>query len=165
MNHIPKVELMQLKKLVQKFLRNRLGLTLPKKNGSRFQTKDVAQQIIGAILFASPFIITQELWELAFSLNLTRIIILLTSTVINSILIVYFAEYQKLKKEIEGFDLLRVPIRLISLLVVSYTVSTTLLWTIGVIGIKIVNPIWSIKLVILTSFFASIGAATADIIK
>jgi uncharacterized membrane protein len=156
---------MQIKRLIHRFLENRLGLTLPKKNGSRFQTRDIAQQIIGAILFASPFVITEELWELAYGLNNIRILILLIFTIINSMIIVYFTEYQKLKKEIENFDILRIPTRLISLILVSYIVSSSLLWTIGVIGMRIIDPIWSIKLIILASFFASIGASTADIIK
>ena len=151
-------------KRLQELLKNRLGLALL--NGStKFQTKDIVQQIIGAVLFASPFIVTEELWNLANILTFPRIVLLVFFTIVNSVLIVYFTEYQKIKSEIENFDIVRIPMRLISLLVISYSVTASLLWMFGVIGLKITNLIWGIKLIVLASFFASIGASTADIIK
>jgi uncharacterized membrane protein len=149
-------------KRVERTIKNRLGLTLNKAN-SKFEFKDIVQQILGAILFCSPFIITEELWNLALLLTLPRIILLIGFTWINTTLIVYFSEYQKIKKELK--TRLLIPKRLISLFLISYGVSFILLWLFGVLGLKIKSMIWSLKLVVLASFFASIGAATADIIK
>ncbi len=150
---------------LKSIIRNRLGLSLFRMANSKFEFKDIIQQIIGAVLFASPFIVTEELWNLAFLLTLPRIILLMGFTVMNAILIVYFSEYQKLKKELETPGFLQIPRRLISLLIISYGVTTVLLWMFGILGLKITNPLWGIKLIVLASFFASIGAATADILK
>ena len=47
---------------------------------------------------------------------------------------------------------------------IAYSVSFFILWLFGVID-HISNAYWSFKIVVFVSFFASIGAATVDILK
>jgi len=121
----------------------------------KFTTHDVAQQIIGSIILAMPFITAQEIWNLARLLDGFRIV--------SIILLTIFVDFSILKFTMRGS--IEVPWkRMISLVVVSYTFSFLILSTIGVIGNIITDPIWAGKLVVFISLFSSIGAATADVL-
>ena len=130
----------------------------------KFGRDDVAQQIIGAFIFSAPFAVTGEVWELSAHLSLLRSVMLVFITVGISSLIFYYTKFQKLAMETEDIGPISVPTRLISLIVISYGASFLILWMFGVIG-EITDPFWIAKLVIFVSFFSSIGAATADILK
>lgn len=130
----------------------------------RFGRDDVAQQIIGAFLFSAPFAVTEEVWYLALNLSPIRIIILMAITVIVSTLIFYYTKFQKVAMETEEIGPIHIPTRLLSLLIISYGAAFLILWMFGVVG-QITDPVWILKLVIFVSFFSSIGAATADILK
>jgi uncharacterized membrane protein len=64
----------------------------------------------------------------------------------------------------EGIGKKYIPKRLVSLFTISYCTVFFTLWTFGVIGM-ITDLYHILKLVIFISFFASIGAATADILR
>ncbi len=129
----------------------------------KFGWDDVAQQIVGAFLLSAPFAVTEEVWELSQSLNIFRIIFLIFFTILISILIIYYTEFQKVA--IERVGKTYIPKRLLSLLLISYLTSFFVLWMFGVIGNQIKDLKWSLKLVIFVSFFSSLGASTADILK
>ncbi len=64
------------------------------------------------------------------------------------------------KKRIVG-----IPLRLISLLFVTYTTSALILLLFGVLGGEIVATMWELKIIVLVGLFANIGACTADMIR
>ncbi|MFH1978267.1 MAG: DUF2391 family protein [Candidatus Aenigmatarchaeota archaeon] len=128
----------------------------------RFSLDDVAQQIVGAFLFAAPFSVTEEVWNLANSLDPLRLGVIIFAMIFVSTLIIFYTKFQRIARENIGHT--SVPKRLVSVILVAYIVVTSLLWMFGVIG-QITDPVWIIKLVIFISFFSSIGASAADIIK
>ena len=141
-------------------IKNRMGRIKPEK----FGWDDVAQQIIGACLFSAPFAVTEEVWNLALNLSPIRTIFLMVVTVFVSSLIFYYTKFQKVAMETEEIGPIQIPTRLLSLLIISYGAAFTILWMFGVLD-HINSTMWTIKLVIFISFFSSIGAATADILK
>ena len=125
----------------------------------KFTIHDVAQQVIGAIILSAPFVVTQEVWELARLLNPFRIVILFLLTIFVGVSILHYTRTQSTangKKE-----LLK---RMVSLMLVSYSFSFFVLYTVGIIGNVITDAWWAFRLVVLVSLFSSIGAATADIL-
>jgi uncharacterized membrane protein len=159
-------------------LKKRNGISLVRsmfKNGIKpeiFGWDDVAQQIFGAILFSAPFVITEEVWKLSKALDPLRIFLIVLFTVFISANIIYYTKFQKVAKESIGGEFeapvlgrAYIPKRLVSLLLISYATTFSVLWIFGIVGTQITDPLWISKLVVFTSFFASIGAATADIIK
>ena len=146
---------------IVKSLRSRMGRIKPEK----FGWDDVAQQIIGASIFAAPFAVTEEVWMLANQLSFFRVIFIMVTGVIVSSLIFYYTKFQKVAMETEEFGPIHIPTRLLSLLVISYGASIMILWMFGVLGGVLTDFTWGFKLVVLVSFFSSIGAATADILK
>lgn len=141
-------------------LKSRMTKIKPEK----FGWDDVAQQIIGACLFSAPFAVTEEVWRLALNLSPLRAVFIMGVTVLVSSLIFYYTKFQKLAMETEEIGPIKLPRRLMSLLFISYSAAFIILWMFGIIG-QITDIVWIIKLVIFVSFFSSIGAATADILK
>ncbi len=83
-------------------------------------------------------------------------------TILFDILLIYHTKYQLVKEQkILSF----IPLRLFSLLLVSYASAALMLWIFGVIGYEITNPFGILKLVIFVGVFANIGAGTADLLK
>jgi|GEM_PF-5317052 len=121
----------------------------------KFTVHDIAQQVIGAIMLSAPFVVTQEVWELARLLDPFRLIALFLLTVFVGISILRYTKTQETK------DLLK---RMTSLIIISYSFSFFVLYTVGIIGNVITDTEWAFKLVVLVSLFSSIGAATADIL-
>ena len=128
----------------------------------KFAYDDVAQQIVGAIILSTPLAVTEEVWILAGALDITRLILIVLVTLIFDILLIYYTKYQKVEKEnILNF----IPLRLVSLLVVSYLAATLILYLFGVIGGQVDSMLWAFKLILFVGLFANIGAGAADILK
>lgn len=143
---------------------NSVGQAISRKvKPDRYGWDDVAQQIVGAFILSAPISVTQEVWQLAQHLTPLRLSIIVLMTVVVTTLILYYTRFQKVAMEEVGET--PIPKRLLSLFVISYGVTASVLWILGVIGIEIVDPYWSIKLVIFVGFFSSIGAAAADILR
>ncbi|GEM_PF-239915 len=136
---------------------NKLHLQLP----SKFNVNDIAQQAVGAIILSTPFVVTGEVWDLARQLDFTRIVLIITLTVLFDVLLIYFSKFQ----HIDLSNILTVIARIFSIILISYGAAALLLYTFGVIGIQITDPEWALRLVILVGLPANIGAATADILK
>jgi uncharacterized membrane protein len=128
---------------------------------SKFTTKDVAQQIVGALILSAPFVVTEEVWNLARNLDGLHIIALITLTIIFDILLFYYAKFQHLEEK----RYILFPARVISLLIVTYTTSAVVLSVFGIIGGQIQDPVWATKLIVMVGLFANIGAGTADLIR
>jgi len=99
------------------------------------------------------------------------VILIILFTVFASANIIYYTKFQRVARENIGgeFETILgrtyIPRRLVSLLLISYMTTYFILWIFGIIGNEITDMYWCAKLVVMTSFFASIGAATADIMK
>ena len=128
----------------------------------KFAFDDIAQQIVGAIIISSPLAVTAEVWMLADQLDLARVILIFGITLFFDILLIYFTKYQSVEKEnIFKF----IPLRLISLLIVSYLAAGLILFLFGVIGGQVNSFVWAAKLILFVGLFANIGAGAADMLK
>jgi uncharacterized membrane protein len=127
----------------------------------RFASKDIAQQIVGATILSAPFSVTEEVWNLARDLNATHIIFIVLITVLFDVLLFYYTRYQKTEEK----KFLEFPKRIISIILVTYITSAVVLTVFGVIGGRIQDNLWAIKLIVMVGLFANIGAGTADLIK
>jgi uncharacterized membrane protein len=145
-------------------VRNRINGLKSRIKPEKFGRKDIAQQITGAFLLSAPFTVTEEVWMLANHLTPLRMIFLVGITFTVATLILYYSKYQKIDIE-EVSEYIPIPRRLVSLFCISYGVALLMLWTIGVIGVEIVDPLWSAKLLIFVGFFSSVGAAAADVLR
>ena len=127
----------------------------------KFAFKDIAQQIVGATILSAPFAVTEEVWNLARELNLTNIIFIISLTILFDILLFHYTKYQKYLEN----KRLMLPIRIMSLIVVTYVTSGIVLSVFGVIGGTVQDTLWAMKLVVMVGLFANIGAGTADLIR
>ncbi|MAE43249.1 hypothetical protein CMO93_05735 [Candidatus Woesearchaeota archaeon] len=128
---------------------------------SKFAFKDVAQQIVGAMILSAPFVVTEEVWNLARNLDALHIIAIITITLLFDILLFYFTKYQQIEEK--SFFLF--PKRILSLIIVTYATSAVVLSVFGVIGGQIQDTVWATKLIVMVGLFANIGAGTADLIR
>jgi len=149
-----------------------VGESLKKIKPDKFGIDDIAQQVVGAFIFSAPFAVTEEVWNLARVLTPLRLVFMIFFTFLVSTLIIYKTKFQKVAKESIGGDIdtkiigkTYIPKRLVSLFMISYLSAFLILWMFGIIWGQITELHWIIKLIILVSFFSSIGAATADILK
>jgi uncharacterized membrane protein len=127
-----------------------------------FAWDDFAQQIVGAMVLSTPLAVTQEVWLLSQQLDAARLASIVLITLLFDILLIYFTKFQLVKEQkILAF----VPLRLFSLLIVSYASAALMLWVFGVIGNQVTGTIGILKLVIFVGLFANIGAGTADLLK
>ncbi|MBT4870268.1 MAG: DUF2391 family protein [Candidatus Diapherotrites archaeon] len=128
----------------------------------KFAFDDIAQQIVGAIILSTPLAVTEEVWGLAGALDITRLILIVLVTLVFDILLIYYTKYQKVEKQnILNF----IPLRLVSLLIVSYLAAGLILYLFGVIGGQVDSALWAGKLILFVGLFANIGAGAADILK
>jgi len=127
----------------------------------KFEWDDFAQQIVGAVIFSAPFAVTEEVWRLAQALTPLRIVLIILLTITFDVLLLHYTKFKKMKsKRVAG-----IPLRLLSLMLVTYGMSAIILTLFGVIGGQVVTPMAEIKVVILVGLFANIGACTADLIR
>jgi len=127
-----------------------------------FAWDDLAQQIVGAIVLSTPLAVTQEVWMLSQHLDILRIATIIGITLLFNILLIYYTKYQIVKEQkVLSF----IPLRLLSLMLVSYISAATLLWVFGVIGNEVTATVGIVKLIIFVGMFANIGAGTADLLK
>jgi uncharacterized membrane protein len=127
---------------------------------NRFTFKDIAQQVVGATILSAPFAVTEEVWNLARNLDPIHIISLIFLTILFDVLLFNYTKYQNLENK-----KLMLPLRILSLIVVTYVTSAVVLSIFGVIGGQIQDSFWAMKLIVMVGLFANIGASTADLIK
>ncbi|NIO22544.1 MAG: DUF2391 family protein [Candidatus Aenigmarchaeota archaeon] len=136
----------------------------------KFEMDDVAQQIFGAVILATPLSVTEEVWTLARELEPMRLVMFILLSIAVVTIIIYYTKFQRVAKEaIAEFNThivgkTYIPKRLVSLFLISYSVTWFILWLFGVMN-HVGDPAWSFRIFIFVSFFASVGAATADILR
>lgn len=158
---------LELEKTVEKHKRRFQKIRdLMKTEPEVFGFDDMAQQTMGAALLSSPFCATEEIWRLADSLSGYRLICIAVLSVILGVIMIYFTDYQRVADHRQFGQY--VPMRIISLVAVSYGIVTVILFTLGVFdyGLSLrFEPVWRLKVVVLVGFFAILGGAVADVIR
>ena len=128
----------------------------------KFEFDDFAQQVVGAIILSAPLTVTQEVWMLSQSLDISRVGVIFALTLTFDLLLIYYAKFQQTSDErIFGI----IPKRLLSLLIVSYCTAFAMLYILGVTGGQVNDVEGVIKLVVFVGLFANIGAGAADMLK
>jgi uncharacterized membrane protein len=127
----------------------------------KFGADDLAQQIVGAVIVSSPFAVTEEVWKLSDKLTTFHLAAIILINITFALLLFKFAKFKSIDMKNIGI----LPLRVISLIFVAYSVTTIMLFVFGVLGGQVTQLLWGFKLVILVGLFASIGAGTADLIK
>lgn len=128
----------------------------------RFSIADTAQQIVGGFLLAGPFVVTEEVWALAENMSLFHS--LFTALIV--LVIGYGALYEadEDRDPEREMDLVGVPLRLVSLVLVSYFSVAVLIFVLTAPQTFEANYITAFKVVGIAAIFSEIGAATADTI-
>lgn len=127
----------------------------------RFSFKDMAQQAVGAMVLSAPFAVTEEMWNLANDLTSINLVLIVFITIIFDLLLFHYTKYQYTESK-KFFDFSK---RIVSIIIVTYVTSALVLTVFGVIGGRILDPSWAMKLIVMVGLFANIGAGTADLIK
>lgn len=126
----------------------------------RFSLGDLAQQMVGGFLLAGPFVVTEEVWSLARNMTVYHSFV----TVLIVITVGYGALYKAdldRDPEKEG-DVGGVPIRLISLVLVSYFSVAVMIFVLNAPETFGASAYTALKTMSVAAIFSLIGAATAD---
>lgn len=122
-------------------------------------------------MLSTPLSVTEEIWKLAYGLTPLRIAVFLLLTFVITAIIIYYTKYQKVASERFGNEIdthivgkTYIPKRLVSLFIIAYSATWFVLWLFGIMA-HIKDPVWIFKIFVFVSFFAAVGAATADMIK
>lgn len=127
----------------------------------KFGMDDLAQQLVGALVIAAPFGVTEEVWMLSNNLSMSNLISIILITILFDVLLFKYAKFKSVDLKNVGF----LPLRIISLLFVAYSVTALMLFVFGVLGGQVTQLLWGVKLVSVVGLFANIGAGTADLIR
>ena len=126
----------------------------------RFRTTDIAQQVVGGLLLAGPFVVTEEVWVLAREMSPVHTAF--------SILAVAVIGYSALYKADRGRDvdveskLFGIPLRFVSLLLVAFGSVTLLSLLLAAPETFDATPMSTITAISIGSMFSVVGAAAAD---
>lgn len=128
----------------------------------RFSIADTAQHMVGGFLLAGPFVVTEEVWRLAENMSLFHSLL----TVLIVLVIGYGALYKadadrNMDKE---SDFAGIPLRLVSLILVSYFSVAVLIFVLTVPQTFEATYPTAFKVTGIAAIFSEIGAATADTI-
>jgi uncharacterized membrane protein len=154
-DEIQKHQASLLKKLSQKLP------SIPSLQMSKFNTNDIAQQIVGAMILSVPFAVTEEVWRLATELDPTRLVMIFFITLLFDIILIYYTKFQN----VQTSDFKMVAARIFSLTFISYATAWLILYLFGVIGPHVGGFEDTLKLIVFVGLFANIGASTADVLR
>jgi len=122
---------------------------------------DIAQEIVGAVTFALPFLFTAELWDIAKDISIERSFLIFLMTLGLAYLFIVKSRIGNLKKE----ELFHIPKRLLTVTGIAYLISALLIYIYGINSLADFTPGQYINATILVSTFAVIGAITVDMVK
>jgi len=154
------VELEKLRKSVDELTKHVAKLEEKKKPDS-LGWDDVAQEIVGAITFALPFIFTGEVWDVAKDISIERSLGIFLMTMGLAYLFLTKARLGNLKRE----EVFHVPKRLITVALISYAVSAVLIYLFGIDYIARFSPLQYLNATVIISTFAVIGAIAVDMVR
>lgn len=128
--------------------------------GRQFQFSDLMQQMVGGFLLAGPFVVTEEVWNLAREMNDYQ----WGGAVALVLLIGYSALYGAVEDRDEENELQTagVPHRFVSLIFVSYLSVTLLVFLFSAPVVFEAGIETTLKSISIGGIFSVAGAATAD---
>ncbi|ASJ01716.1 hypothetical protein A3K92_05070 [Thermococcus gorgonarius] len=122
---------------------------------------DIAQELVGAITFALPFLFTGELWDVAKDISIERSFAIFLLTLGIAYIFITKSKIGNLKHE----NLFHVPKRLITVSLISYTISAGLIYLYGINHVAHFSPLQYVNATVIVSTFAVIGAIAVDMVK
>ncbi|MBI2542743.1 MAG: DUF2391 family protein [Candidatus Aenigmarchaeota archaeon] len=129
----------------------------------KLEAKDVAQIFIGSIVLASPFMMTQEVWELGQQIPTLNAILIMLMTLFALSVLLYFTRYEKITSE--GRIVIReFSKRLFVTYLIAFLTVSTLLTILGKAPWDVDTQV-ALKRVILIALPASLGGAAVDLLK
>ena len=131
-------------------------------NNSKFQLKDLIQEIAGAMLLAFPFAANADIWELSRKMSFYHCILLIVLIIAGLYTII---EYGRLENWSNQNIIGILPLRLITILLISVVVSLLALLILGVYPSIINNKVWLLKATVLITLFSVMGSFGLDAAK
>lgn len=129
---------------------------------SNLKLSDIIQEAAGAALLAFPFAASEDVWELSEKMSLLHALFLLFLTILGLYIVIKFGKIGNWKiQNLGGF----LPLRLLTITVISLTVSALSLLILGVYPSVINNSEWFLKAVILVFLFSTMGSFGLDAAK
>jgi uncharacterized membrane protein len=125
-----------------------------------FGLDDLAQQVVGGVVLSAPFIVTEEVWDLAASMNWIQWLITVLIVFIIGYGALYRADTERdpdLEESIAGL-----PIRFVSLILISSLSATMLAFLFDAPTTFGATPWSTTKAISVGAIFSVVGAATAD---
>ena len=125
-----------------------------------FGIDDFAQQIVGGFILSAPFIVTEEVWNLAAGMNWIQWVV--------TVFIVLGIGYGALYRADDERDAEReesiggLPLRFVSLVFISYLSVTILAFVFDAPTTFGAAPATTVKAISIGAMFSVVGAATAD---
>ncbi|MFC6939699.1 DUF2391 family protein [Salinirubellus sp. GCM10025818] len=132
--------------------------------GRHFKTADIAQQVVGGFLLAGPFVVTEEVWVLAASMNVFQALVTVGIVFTIGYGALYKAEDRNPDREVEVGG---VPLRFLSLMIVSFGSVLVLALAFDAPGTFVDGTLAervyvTAKAISVGAIFSVVGAATAD---
>lgn len=129
-------------------------------DGRIFGLDDVAQQVVGGFILSAPFVVTEEVWSLATTMNWMQWAI--------TVLMVLGIGYGTLYRANDDRDpdaeraVLGIPLRFVSLVLIAYLSVTVLAFVFNAPETFDAAPATTLKAISIGAIFGVVGAATAD---
>lgn len=133
---------------------------------SRFSTSrifgvdDLAQQLVGGFILSAPFVVTEEVWGLAYAMNWIQwIITVFMVFTIGYVTLYRAADERNADREESIWGL---PLRFISLILISYLSVAVLAFLFEAPTVFEASLATTVKAISIGAIFSVVGAATAD---
>ena len=128
--------------------------------GRIFGFDDVAQQIVGGFILSAPFVVTEEVWNLAAGMTWFQWVITVLLVVSIGYGTLYRADHDRDMETEEAIAGL--PVRFISLMLISYLSVSILAFLLSAPTTFGATQATTIKAISIGAIFSVVGAATAD---
>ncbi|MFW6384402.1 MAG: DUF2391 family protein [Halodesulfurarchaeum sp.] len=126
----------------------------------RFRPADVAQQTVGGLLLAGPFVVTEEVWVLAGEMAPVQTVLAILAVGVIGYSALYKADRDR-DVEVES-KLFGIPLRFLSLLIVAFGSVALLAFLLAAPETFEATPLSTVTAVSIGSMFSVVGAAAAD---
>ncbi len=135
--------------------------TLGRYTGGRiFGLDDLVQQLVGGFLLSAPFVVTEEVWNLAAGMDWLQWSITVVMVVVIGYATLYRADRDRDVEREESIAGL--PLRFVSLLFIAYFSVTLLSFVFNAPETFGATPATTLKAISIGAIFSVVGAATAD---
>lgn len=126
----------------------------------RFRAADVAQQVVGGLLLAGPFVVTEEVWVLADGMSVLHTLVAMLAVVVVGYSTLYKADKNRDVERERNF--LGIPLRFVSVLLVAIGSVTLLTFVLAAPQTFGADSMTTLTAISIGSIFSVVGAAAAD---